>query len=142
MKDIGCVFECKMCGLCCFGEGGISVNQQEILRIAEFLNISETEFRKNFLEKRGKNFYIKEKDGVCVFFNKEKGCEIHPVKPDICKAWPFLKGNMVDEISFEMAKTYCPGINPKAGFKEFVEAGKKYLKENNLRSSEDKLYLF
>ena len=34
-------FECKMCGVCCYGEGGITVQDDEVERIASFLNIND-----------------------------------------------------------------------------------------------------
>ncbi len=127
------VFHCKMCGQCCFGFGGILVDSKELSKIANFLHLDKKKVIENFLKKGEKYYYIKEKDGACIFFDKkEKKCKIHPVKPDICKAWPFLRGNMVDEISFNMAKGYCPGINPEVTFEEFVKAGKKYLSKEGL----------
>ncbi len=126
------VFECKKCGFCCYGEGGIVVSHGEILRIAEYMGTSVDELKSSFLKKNGDKFCIKEEDGKCVFFEENKGCRIHPVKPNICKAWPFLRGNMVDEISFEMAKQYCPGINPEVTYEEFVKEGKRYLMDMNL----------
>ncbi len=127
------VFRCKMCGQCCFGLGGIPVDSKELSKIAKFLQLEEKELIEKFLKKGKRYFYIKERDGACIFFDKkEKKCKIHPVKPDICKAWPFLRGNMIDEISFNMAKTYCPGINPEITFEEFVEEGKKYLTKEGL----------
>lgn len=71
-------------------------------------------------------------DGNCVFFRVGKGCAVHDVKPDVCRAWPFFRGNMVDNASLSMAREFCPGISPTASHAEFVTAGLAYLQENGL----------
>ncbi|GAB6887142.1 hypothetical protein JCM13304A_06400 [Desulfothermus okinawensis JCM 13304] len=54
------------------------------------------------------------------------------VKPDICLAWPFFKGNLEDEYSFFLAKEYCPGISRDVSFEEFRKYGLKFLREHDL----------
>ena len=132
------VFECKMCGECCRGEGGIIVTKSEIERISNYLNISQKEFIEHYLTRTpsGKYSIKMSKEGYCIFFNKNKGCIIHKVKPNICRAWPFFKGNLEDVLSFNMAKTYCPGIHRDVSYRDFVEYGHKYLKENLLITEE------
>jgi hypothetical protein len=46
---------------------------------------------------------------------------------------------MLDERSFAMAKSFCPGINPMIGHDAFVRAGLRYLEERRLRASEPEL---
>ncbi len=131
MKEI---FECKMCGNCCTGEGGIIVTIEEIKRISSYLDVEEREFIEKFLTKTPEEKYsikIGEK-GYCIFFDPHVGCTIHKVKPDICTAWPFFRGNLEDENSFLMAKEYCPGICRDIEFNKFREVGYKFLKENGL----------
>lgn len=132
--EITKVFQCKMCGQCCEGQGGIVVTQPEIERIEKFLNMNHEEFQKKFLEPEVTNKYsIRTKeDGYCIFFDKNKGCLVHPVKPNICLAWPFFKGNLEDKNSLEMAKEYCPGINKNIDFEEFKKQGIRYLQEKKL----------
>ena len=64
-------------------------------------------------------------DGFCVFFDQEKACLIHTVKPDICSLWPFYPANVKDEETWELAKDACPGINPECSFEEFVRQSKE-----------------
>ncbi len=133
------VFQCTLCGICCKGQGGIIVTKKEIDRIAKFLGLDNKEFEEKFLEKEDSNKYsikIKE-DGYCIFFDKDRRCTIHPVKPNICIAWPFFKGNLEDENSFEMAKEYCPGIKKEIDFEQFKREGIKYLKEKQLISQQE-----
>ena len=119
-------FECKMCGECCFGKGGIKVSDAEIARISQFLNTDPDEFLKKYCESRnGQLMLVAGEDGFCVFFDQEKQCLIHGVKPDICYLWPFYEANLTDEYNWKLAKEACPGINPDTTFEEFVKQGKE-----------------
>ncbi len=138
LEKIKRVFECKMCGECCRGSGGIIVGPEEIERISSFLRITPEEFKKTYLVKEGKGKYSIScgKDGYCVFFSQTKGCRIHHVKPDICRAWPFFKGNLLDEVSLEMAKRSCPGIRREVSLDEFRAIGIEFLRSHSLIKKE------
>lgn len=124
-------FECRMCGHCCHGEGGIIMSAKDQKRLAEYLNISVEELLDQHSEFRnGKASLRTGDDGFCIFFRE--GCSVHPGRPDICRAWPFFRGNLVDTLSWEMIQEYCPGVNPKAGHVEFVRQGKEYLRNEKL----------
>ena len=130
-------FDCKMCGQCCQGEGGIVVTDEEQKNIAGFLHLSLSGFKEKYIySKSDKDFIQTAKDSFCIFFQKETGCLIHPVKPKVCRAWPFFRGNLVDKTSWEMAKEYCPGINPDVSFEEFIRQGLDYLQKHNLISED------
>lgn len=130
------IFVCKKCGHCCDGRGGIVLTQKDINRLVEFLGLSRLEFLNVYaVEVSGKKF-LRTQSGKCVFFKSGLGCAAHPAKPDICRAWPFFRGNIEDPVSLNMAKEFCPGIAPKCGFEEFGRQGKAYLLENDLYHSE------
>lgn len=115
-----------MCGECCYGKGGITVEKEEGQRIARFLGIAPETFLSRFCEKRHGRFYIKTgPDRFCIFFDQEEACLIHPVKPDICSLWPFYPANVNDKEAWELAKDACPGINPECSFEEFVRQSKE-----------------
>ncbi len=121
-------FECKMCGECCYGEGGITVSEEEIINIASFLQVTKETFVSNFCW--GKNDKVSIRSGpdkFCIFFDKAKACLIHPVKPAICSLWPFYPANITDKDTWTLAKGACPGINPERTFEEFVEESREYL---------------
>ena len=118
-------FECKMCGTCCHGKDGIFVHEDEIEKIAGFLGISPESLVSGFLLERHGRLSVKTgKDNFCIFFDKEKNCLIHPVKPGRCSLWPFYPANLNDRENWEMAKDACPGINPDCPFEEFVRQSK------------------
>ena len=114
-------FECRMCGECCYGEGGIFVLDWEKEKIARFLKINITGFLREFCQERNGQTYLKAgEDNFCIFFNREiKGCGIHPVKPGRCELWPYFPANVNDRDTWEMAKTACRGINRDCSFEDF-----------------------
>ncbi len=131
-------FECKMCGCCCHGEGGIIVSPTDLNRLKQALNLPEDEIIQHYLLKRNEKLVIKtDSEDQCIFFKYGEGCLIHEVKPDICRAWPFFRGNLEDRMSWEMAMDICPGINPDVEHSEFVRQGLNYLQENNLIMNND-----
>lgn len=122
------VFVCKKCGQCCEGRGGIVLSDKDIARLASFLGISGNRLVKEYAEISGGKLKIKTGlDGFCVFFEAGKGCAAHDGKPDVCRAWPFFRGNLEDRASFEMAREYCPGIGRSVEFEKFVARGLDYL---------------
>ncbi|NCO59929.1 MAG: YkgJ family cysteine cluster protein [Deltaproteobacteria bacterium CG_4_8_14_3_um_filter_51_11] len=115
------IFDCKLCGQCCKGEGGIFLVQGEGERISSFLGIPKDEFILQCCELRNGRTYIKTSpDGACLFYDPEKSCTIHPVKPVRCELWPFFPANLKDPDTFEAAKEACPGIRPDCSHDEFL----------------------
>ena len=86
---------CKSCEVnCCIGESGyIWVNNEEIKQITKYLNISEEDFKKDYLIKIGYKYSIKEKPYkkgyACIFFGN--GCKIYSVRPTQCRIFPFWR---------------------------------------------------
>lgn len=132
------VFTCRMCGRCCEGRGGIVLSSKDLARIAGHLALSPVDFCDRYAEPRGGKLTIRSgDDGCCVFFKAGEGCTVHTGRPDVCRAWPFFRGNLVDEISLRMAAADCPGINTEAGFAEFCRQGLEYLAWHGLVADED-----
>lgn len=127
------IFICKRCGLCCKGSGGIVLQAHDLARIAHWLDEDEMSIVEKWAEKSAGKLRLRiGDDGYCVFFDRDKGCGIHAAKPDICRAWPFFRGNLVDPASLEMARDFCAGIDKKVDFAEFRAAGLQYIMANNL----------
>jgi hypothetical protein len=119
-------FECLICGECCYGEGGIFLEEEEIKRIASFLGITQEVFVSQSCEERHGRIYVKTgPDGFCIYYDMDRGCLIHPVKPERCSLWPFYPAIISDKENWEQAKDACPGINPYCPFEEFVRQSKK-----------------
>ncbi len=131
------VFDCNMCGQCCEGKGGIVVSPFDLKRICEHLAISTLQFTKLYACMENNKLKVRTgEDNFCIFFKHQAGCTIHKARPNICRAWPFFRGNMLDSESFYLAKDYCPGISASSTHEEFVTQGRIYLKENNLHASD------
>ncbi len=118
-------FACKMCGDCCYGKGGITLAEEEVLRIAAFLHLSPRSFVTRYCETRNGRLSITSgTDRFCIFF-RQRRCLIHPVKPRVCVSWPFYPALLKDKQSWELAKEACPGINRDCKFAEFVRQSQK-----------------
>jgi len=120
--DKSTVFQCRQCGDCCAGRGGIHVKPDEVAAMAALLHMPAAEFSRCFVEASPMGPRLTVADGVCVFLMAGGFCRVHPVKPFICRQWPFLPALLVDPDELENAKTACPGINPACSHGDFMDA--------------------
>ena len=116
------VFHCRQCGDCCAGRGGIHVRPQEVEAMAAHLSMSVEEFRRNFVEASLTGPRLTVANEVCIFLLEGNNCRVHPVKPFICRQWPFLPALLMEADELEHAKGACPGIDPSCSHEEFVAA--------------------
>ena len=128
-------FDCRLCGHCCEGRGGIVVSGPDVSRLCAFLSLSADAFEKEWGVRQGDNLFIRSDDAGCVFFRRGEGCSVHAAKPDICRAWPYFRGNLVDSESHALAKEYCPGIPQAQAHEAFVRQGLSYLVRESLVGS-------
>lgn len=127
------VFECKKCGQCCSGRGGILLAEHDLARLAVFLRTDAGNVIRKYAESAGDKLRVRQGgDGFCIFFRSGQGCMVHAAKPDVCRAWPFFRGNLVDRESFIMAKEWCPGIRNDAEFDDFARRGLEFLVREKL----------
>jgi len=114
-------FDCKMCGECCHGEGGIFMEPAEQKKIAAYLGLELEDFLTGYTEKRNGRIYAGVgADNYCIFFKTGKGCTIHTVKPARCELWPYFPANVADRDTWDAAKLACPGIDRECSFEDFV----------------------
>jgi Fe-S-cluster containining protein len=128
-------FGCKLCGHCCEGRGGIVVSDVDLARLCEFLHLSVEGFVSRWGTRRGEKLFIRNDENGCIFFRKGEGCSVHTAKPDICRAWPYFRGNLVDSESYALAKDFCPGIPREQIHETFVRQGLSYLVREHLAGS-------
>ncbi|MDR2488500.1 MAG: YkgJ family cysteine cluster protein [Desulfovibrio sp.] len=126
-------FDCLRCGHCCQGRGGIVASEKDVRRLCGRLRMTVEAFAAAYGERRGGKLLIRAgEDGACIFFKKNEGCAVHTVKPDICRAWPYFRGNLLDRDSLELCKEFCPGIPPSLPHADFVLQGTALLQREGL----------
>lgn len=104
------IFHCKKCGDCCHGYGGTFLSQKDIKAIAEYTGTDVKTFLAKYCKFSGtKPILAQDKNGYCIFWDEL--CTIHPVKPYMCKAWPFIKSVLVDAGNWRIMSSMCPGID-------------------------------
>ena len=103
------IFECRKCGNCCKGYGGTCVSKREIEAISQFIKMDPARFITEYCDFSGTRPVLSQrKDGYCIFWDQL--CTIHPVKPQMCRRWPFLKSILVDSNNWQVMADSCPGI--------------------------------
>ena len=130
--DRSTVFQCRQCGDCCSGRGGIFVRPDEVEAMSALLALPVAEFCRRFVEASALGPRLTVAEGVCVFLMEGKYCRVHPVKPFICRQWPFLAALLFDPDELEYAKGACPGLNPACSHGDFVEAALDHARDNNI----------
>ncbi|MBW2137341.1 MAG: YkgJ family cysteine cluster protein [Deltaproteobacteria bacterium] len=119
-------FDCKRCGTCCYGEGGIFLDPEERDTIAAFLRITPRELQARYCEQRNGRLSVKTgRDNYCIFYHREKQCLIHEVKPGVCSLWPFYPALLKDPDAWLLAQDACPGINSRVSHEEFKRQSPK-----------------
>jgi Fe-S-cluster containining protein len=103
------IFICKKCGDCCKGFGGTYVTAADVEKIAAYVNTDPKSFIAEYCTKSGNKLVLSQADsGYCIFWDDL--CTIHPVKPRMCRAWPFIESVLVDINNWRIMADSCPGI--------------------------------
>ena len=122
------IFSCQKCGDCCKGYGGTYVSQRDIKLIADYLHIDPKSFVKTHCQTTEKMPVLAQrKDGYCKFWDGQ--CTIHPVKPRMCKAWPFIESVLIDINNWQIMAASCPGIRMDVSEDKVRECVKKELRK-------------
>jgi Fe-S-cluster containining protein len=115
------LFECTRCGDCCRGYGGTYLTESDIAAISAFVGVGETEFRQRYCVLSGNRpVLIQQSNGYCIFY--DQGCGIHPVKPRMCRQWPFIHSLMVDIANWRVMASVCPGMNTQLDDRQLLAA--------------------
>ena len=122
------LFECHRCGDCCKGYGGTFVTRQDIEAISRFIGTDPRKFVAEYCQLSGEKPVLAQRpDGYCIFWDKL--CTIHPVKPLMCKRWPFLKSLLVDSTNWQIIAESCPGMQPDIAVRTLEKRIKKIFSE-------------
>ena len=104
------LFECRMCGDCCKGFGGTYLSGEDIEAISRYIGYEPDKFVTRYCSFSGtKPVLAQRSDGHCIFWDNL--CTIHPVKPRMCRKWPFIESILVDAKNWLIMAGSCPGIH-------------------------------
>lgn len=121
------VFRCRRCGQCCYGRGGIRLTEAEALAAASHLGLSGDSFKALYLSPSGPPWEVEiNEEGFCRFHQADGSCLIHPVKPAVCRTWPFLPGLLEDESALAVARNACPGLGANISLPDFRAAARPH----------------
>ncbi|MBU1340915.1 MAG: YkgJ family cysteine cluster protein [Proteobacteria bacterium] len=116
------IFECRQCGDCCNGFGGTYVTEKDILNISAHIKFDPKQFIARYCDMSGSRHVLTlGKDGCCIFFDKEKQCTIHAVKPYMCKAWPFIQAVIEHPENWNAMSNSCPGMKKNIPHKDLAK---------------------
>lgn len=103
------IFKCKRCGDCCIGYGGTFVTDAQIRLIADFIDMEPVQFvAEKCRMSGGKPVLAQREDGYCIFWDNH--CTIYPLRPDMCRKWPFIESVLRDVTNWSIMAGSCPGI--------------------------------
>jgi len=109
IEDLPWLFVCQRCGQCCRGYGGTVVTDTDIARIAAYVGMAPEVLVQNHCQRSGSKLVLAQgPSGYCVFFDQR--CTIHPVKPRMCRQWPFIDAVVADPVNWRIMAGACPGM--------------------------------
>ncbi len=88
--ELGVRYVCQRCTACCKWPGDVRIQNDEIGRIADFLEMSESAFLDEFTRLRTNRqglSLIEKANHECIML-EGNACRIHPVKPEQCAGFP------------------------------------------------------
>jgi Fe-S-cluster containining protein len=83
-------YVCQRCTACCKWPGDVRIEDDEVLRIANFLGLSERRFLDQFTRLRTNRqglSLIEKTNHECIMLDGNS-CRVHEVKPDQCSGFP------------------------------------------------------
>lgn len=131
-EDPSCekLFVCNRCGDCCKGYGGTYLSDLDIEAIANHLEITAQQFVQGYTKKSGNRRLIRQADsGYCIFWDQV--CSIHPVKPRMCRQWPYIRNILVDVGNWRAMAASCPGMNADASDAQILDCVRRKLMDGD-----------
>jgi len=111
IKNCDEIFKCRQCGSCCKGFGGTYIDEQDIERISIFINMDTKIFLEQCCEISGSGYLLSTgKNEYCIFYDQIRQCTIHPVKPLMCRRWPFIRAVFKHPENWNIMAGSCPGM--------------------------------
>jgi Fe-S-cluster containining protein len=64
-------------------------------------------------------------NGYCIFWDQV--CTIHPVKPKMCRQWPYIRSILIDVGNWRAMAASCPGMKADAAENDILDCLRKNL---------------
>jgi len=124
------IFDCQQCGECCKGYGGTYVTETDIQNISNYIHSPINNFIEKYCTLSGKKYVLSQAEsGYCIFF-KNKLCLIHPVKPRMCRSWPYIETVVKAPENWAAMGSCCPGIDSNADPEIIIQTVKNEMAKN------------
>ena len=92
---------------------------RDIINISRYIGFDPEKFIPQYCDQSGSRHVLTlGKDGFCIFFDKILQCTIHPVKPYMCKAWPFIQTIIKHPENWDAMANSCPGMKKDIPYKD------------------------
>ena len=131
------IFTCQLCGQCCKGFGGTYVTGRDIADICTYIKADPDTFVTSYCSMAGSRPVLTQRaDGYCIFFDPEEQCTIHPVKPRMCREWPFLETLVTNPENWDAMASACPGMKTPVLFSELIHVVSQERKKQTIQSAE------
>lgn len=122
------IFVCQQCSECCKGYGGTYVTEKDIETIADYIGVPRSRFVEDYCQLSGNRPVLAQgKNGYCVFLKDL--CSIHPVKPRMCRAWPFIETLLKAPENWHIMAGSCPGMRTDVSREQIVACVSAVLKK-------------
>lgn len=129
------IFTCRRCGDCCKGYGGTYVSPEDIAVIAAFIRSDPSGVVERYCRLSGGQYILAQRgDGYCIFW--DRGCAIHPVKPRLCRRWPFIESVVTDPLNWTIMAGFCPGMRTDVSLSRVRSCIEKVLKSEGRTQKE------
>lgn len=92
-------------------EGEVYLSEEDLARIAKFLQLGPAEFEEKFVHRTSTLLRLrKPPQGQCMF-HSGKRCSIHAVKPTQCRVFPYWPEIIESQETWDATAQTCPGMN-------------------------------
>lgn len=107
----GLRFECTGCGDCCrFSEAAVFISDDEVTAMADYLELSESEFRNIYIDREKSPQQLFNPSDDCIFL-KDLKCQVYDVRPSQCRTFPFWGEIIKSKYRWKYIKTQCEGVD-------------------------------
>ena len=119
-------FDCTQCGLCCTTRGEyayVYLNPAEVRRIAAYLEISASEFRKRYTRRDEYGWLqLSFAEERCTFLSENGQCSIHAARPTQCRTFPFWPEFVKGQGFSQEVSELCEGVGRGPAWSEELVA--------------------